>query len=88
MKITVEKPTAEQLAKLGARNWPIWEAKPSVFPWHYDTTEVCYILEGKARVTTATQKVEFGKDDLVTFPEGLDCEWEVIEKVKKHYQFK
>jgi uncharacterized protein len=88
MKILVEKPSPEQLEKLNVNKWPTWEAQPSIFPWHYDATEVCYILEGKVQVITPTQVVEFGKGDLVTFPEGLDCEWTVIEKISKHYQFK
>ena len=88
MKILVEKPSKELLEKLNVTTWPTWGAQPSTFPWHYDATEVCYILEGKVRVKTATQEVEFGKGDLVTFPEGLDCEWTVIEKILKHYQFK
>ena len=88
MKITVEKPSKDKLKQLGVKNWPTWQANPSTFPWHYDSTEVCYIIEGKAHVSTETQTVEFGKGDLVTFPVGLDCKWKVIKKIVKHYQFK
>lgn len=87
MKITVEKPSQEKLDDLGVMSWPIWEAQPSTFPWHYDTTEMCYILEGKVIVKTDDQQVEFGAGDFVTFPKGLDCEWTVVEQVKKHYKF-
>ena len=33
------------------------------------------------------EEVSFGPGDLVIFPEGLDCIWDVKEPVKKHYQF-
>jgi len=87
MKIKIEKPTEKQLIDMGVSSWPTWEAHPSTFPWHYDMTEMCYILEGKAKVKTDEEEVEFGAGDLVTFPEGLNCEWTIVEKVRKHYKF-
>jgi uncharacterized cupin superfamily protein len=87
-KIEVIKPKQEELNNLKVTNWPIWEKEPSKFPWHYDQKETCYLLEGKVKVKTGDgQTVEFGKGDLVTFPEGLDCTWEIDKKVKKHYRF-
>jgi len=38
-------------------------------------------------VKTPDGEVEFGKGDLVTFPEGLKCTWNVIEKIRKVYKF-
>ncbi len=29
---------------------------------------------------------EFKRGDLVTFPAGLSCVWEVLEPVEKHYR--
>lgn len=69
------------------KKWPIWEKEPSKFDWYYDEKETCYILEGKVKVTTDEETVEFGKGDLVIFPAGLSCVWEIFEKVKKHYKF-
>lgn len=86
MKITVEKPSSGQLDKLNVRDWPIWEHGKDKFPWHYDMQEICYILQGKVRVKTAEETVEFGEGDLVTFPAGLSCEWEILEPVRKHYK--
>jgi uncharacterized cupin superfamily protein len=86
-KILVEKPTEEKLKSLGVSDWPTWQAQPSTFPWHYDATEMCYILEGKVVVKTDEEEVRIGKGDFVTFPEGLDCEWTVLEKISKHYKF-
>jgi len=87
MQIEIEKPTPEKLQEMNATSWPIWESEPSTFDWHYDSTEVCYILEGKVVVKTSEQEVEFGKGDLVKFPAGMDCTWIVHEKVRKHYTF-
>ena len=33
------------------------------------------------------QKVTMGKGDLVTFPKGLSCQWNIKQAVKKHYNF-
>jgi uncharacterized cupin superfamily protein len=88
MKITVEKPSPETLRSLGVEEWGTWECGPSTFDWSYDSPETCYVLEGRARVKTAGETVEFGKGDLVRFPEGLDCTWTVIEKVRKKYSFR
>ena len=90
MKITIKKPTEEDLKADDIRSWPIWEKEISTFDWHYDDKETCYILEGKVRVEPATgqgKPVEFGPGDKVTFPEGMDCTWKISEPVRKHYKF-
>ncbi len=69
-------------------DWPIWEKEISEFSWHYDSREVCYLLEGKVEVTVGGGEVfEFGKGDLVIFPKGLSCKWKIISPVRKHYKF-
>ncbi len=89
MKIKVEKPDKTRLESDGVLSWPIWEKEVSEFDWHYDSTEECYLLEGKVVVKTGDgDEVEFGKGDYVTFPKGLSCRWEVKEPVKKHYIFR
>lgn len=85
MEVQVEQPNQEKLDELGVKNWPIWEKEVSKFDWSYDQKETCYILKGKAEVETPDGKVSFGKGDLVTFPEGMDCKWKILEDVKKHY---
>ena len=87
MKIKIETPDENEIKKLGVYDWPIWEAPPSTFPWSYDSTEMCYVLEGKVIVTTDDQTVELLPGILAIFPDGLDCEWKVLEKIKKHYTF-
>ncbi len=85
--IKVEKADDQRLKELGVKTWPIWTKEPSTFDWHYDEQEVCYLLEGEVEVTTPQGKVRFGVGDLVTFPEGLSCTWNVRKAVRKHYRF-
>ena len=86
MKIKVERPTDEAVAEM--RGWPTWEKEVSVFDWQYDTPETCYVLEGDVQVTTSDgQVVTFGAGDLVTFPKGLKCVWDVRQPIRKHYRF-
>ncbi|MBU1106223.1 MAG: cupin domain-containing protein [Candidatus Riflebacteria bacterium] len=87
MKIEISRPTESDLSKLGVKNWDIWTCEPSKFNWIYSDRETCYILEGKVTVTTDTQTVSFGPGDMVVFPKGLACVWEVLESVRKHYLF-
>lgn len=87
MKIEVSKPTPSQIAEMGVRHWPVWDKETSVFDWHYDSRETCFILEGLVEVTSLEETVQFGAGDFVVFPKGLSCKWKIIEPVKKHYNF-
>lgn len=72
------------------KSWPIWECEASKFPWTYESNETCYLLEGKVIVSPdndASGAVEINKGDLVTFPDGMSCTWDVKSAVKKHYKF-
>lgn len=87
-KIIVEKPTAEKLANLGINRWPTWTKEVSKFPWSFGTQEIAYILEGEVTVTPndGSGAVSFQAGDLVTFPAGMSCVWEVKKALRKHYQ--
>lgn len=86
MKIKVEKPSPETIAAM--RREPVWTKETSTFPWEYDMEETCYLLEGEVRVTTLEgAAVSFGAGDLVTFPKGLKCTWDIRKPVRKHYRF-
>jgi uncharacterized cupin superfamily protein len=89
MEIQIEhQPSQETLKHLGVYKWPIWEKEVSKFPWSYDSQETCYFLEGDVVVTPdGGQPVQMGKGDLVTFPAGMSCTWEITKDVKKHYCF-
>ena len=86
-KIKIEKPTEEKLNSLGINKWSSWECKPSAFDWEYDSEETAYVFEGRVKVKTAEEEVEIKGGDLVIFPKGLKCTWNVIEKIKKVYKF-
>lgn len=81
------KPSPAKLEVLGVDDWPIWKKEPSHFPWRYETAETCYILRGRFTVTPedgAPQR--FCRGDLIYFPAGLSCMWEILEPVEKHYR--
>ena len=84
----IEDPSEEQLAALGVRGWPTWSAEISTFPWSYDEPETCFFLEGDVVVTPdGGSPVHIGKGQLVTFPAGMSCTWQVRVPVHKHYRF-
>ncbi|XP_073003198.1 uncharacterized protein [Typha latifolia] len=89
--VKVEKnPPESKLAELGVRQWPKWGCPPSKFPWTYTAKETCYLLEGKVKVFPdghGDEFVEIGAGDLVEFPKGMKCTWEVSIAVDKHYNF-
>lgn len=73
---------------MGVRDWPIWEKEVSAFPWTYSSTEVCYFLDGAVLATPeGGEPMRFGKGDLVTFPNGMHCAWNITESVRKHFNF-
>ncbi len=81
-------PSPAKLEVLGVYNWPIWRKEASTFDWTYADRETCYILKGRFRVTPeGGEPREFQRGDLITFPAGMKCVWEIIEDVEKHYDF-
>lgn len=87
LKIIVEPAQEQKCKDWGMRSWPIWTKEVSVFDWNYDEKEVCLFLEGEVTVKTPFETVSFGKGDLVTFPQGLSCTWQITKPVRKHYKF-
>ncbi|UCE75968.1 MAG: cupin domain-containing protein [Gammaproteobacteria bacterium] len=87
--IRVEKnPTRQRLEQLGVFEWGIWSKEISVFPWTYDCDETCYFLAGDVVVTPeGGEPLAMGEGDLVTFPAGLSCTWDIRRAVRKHYRF-
>jgi uncharacterized cupin superfamily protein len=83
--VIVKKPSNAEAAK--CKNWPIWKCEPSSFKWEYTEKETCLLLKGKATVTDGEDSVSFGPGDLVIFPDGLECTWNITEAVTKHYNF-
>lgn len=81
-------PSQSELDSMGIFSWPIWEKEASEFPWHYDESETCYLLEGEVTVTPADEDpVTLKTGDLVIFPAGMSCTWRIDVAVRKHYSF-
>lgn len=84
----IHQPDEAQLQAHNVQDWPIWEKEVSSFPWHYDATELCYLLEGEVTVTPKQgEPVIIKAGDFVRFPKGLSCHWDIHQAVRKHYQF-
>ena len=74
--------------ELGIKNLPIWTREVSFFDWTYDDQETCSLLEGEVTVTPdGEEPLKFGAGDLVVFPAGMDCRWDIHKAVRKHYRF-
>lgn len=88
LPIMVErKPSPERLEQLGVLSWPVWSCEVSEFPWSYSQREVCYLLEGEVVVTPEEgAPIELSAGDLVLFPAGMSCHWDVLQPVRKHYR--
>ncbi len=88
MEVRIRRPDQEELERLGVPDWPVWEHGEAVFPWTYEATETCYILEGEAVVTPeGGAPVVIRAGDLVVFPRGMSCTWEIRRPIRKHYSF-
>lgn len=84
----LHNPDQKMLDALGVENWGIWEKEESEFPWTYDAEETCYFLEGDVVVTPdGGEPVTMGKGDMVTFPKGMSCRWDIRKAVRKHFSF-
>ena len=87
LTIFIESPcSASTIIKYGIKNWPIWECKPSNFNWFCEEKEICLLIEGEANIKTSTDSYKLNSGDLVIFPAGLECSWEIYKTIKKHYR--
>lgn len=64
-----------------------WSCPPSEFQWIYGSKETCYILEGKVKIIVKDESVEIVAGDLVVFPKGLSCTWDILVAVDKHFSY-
>jgi len=86
-KVNIRKLNQDEILQLGIKNWPVWEKEVSRFDWKYDENEHCLILEGEVVVETNLRAFTIKAGDFVTFEKGLECTWDIIKPVKKHYCF-
>jgi hypothetical protein len=89
MEVKLEKQPDEQRCKeVGVPNWSKWAKEESKFDWSYVSTETCYILEGAVTVHLPGDKsITARAGDLVQFPEGLSCTWEITSDLRKVFTF-
>ena len=81
-------PSQEKLDQLGVSSWAIWTKEISKFPWTYSSQEQFYVLEGHVVITPdGGEPVEIHAGDFVTCPAGMSCTWQVLEPIRKHYNF-
>lgn len=89
-QITIEHDVSP--AKLDAMHvdsWATWRKEISTFKWRYAQSETCYILEGEAVITPEDgEPVTIQRGDLVQFPAGMSCTWQITEDMEKNYIFK
>lgn len=68
-----------------------WGCPPGKITLKYDATETCYFVRGRVKAyskgSTSDDAVEFGAGDVVIFPKGLSCIWDVSVAVDKYYKF-
>jgi len=88
MKVLIKSPcSASIIIQYGIKNWPIWECEPRNFRWIYNEKEICLIIEGEANIKTLAGESYFIKSgDLVEFPSGFSCEWQITKSIKKHFR--
>jgi len=84
VKVLISSPcSASVIIQYGIKSWPIWECEPSKFQWNYEDKEICLIIEGQAKISTQNGAIYVIKaGDLVEFPAGFNCEWEVTKSIK------
>jgi len=85
MQIVVLHLSEEEKKNLGIFSWPIKTIKSSIFAYHHETREECYLLEGELEMTTADgKKTRIGTGDYVVVPKGLTCICNIKKPVRKH----
>ena len=80
MAILVEKATDAQREEF--QNIRESTKEVGITEWFYDEKTVCLFTEGKAVVEHHGIRTSIDAGDLVVFPEGLNCRWEVLEPVR------
>ncbi|MEZ0232047.1 MAG: cupin domain-containing protein [Methylophilaceae bacterium] len=64
----------------------IWHSSIGAKTVSYTEEEVCYILEGRVRLTDSTGNAkEFGAGSTFVLPAGFKGIWETLEPIKKIY---
>ncbi len=58
------------------------------FDWTYSDKEICLLLQSELTVTPeGGEPVKLAEGDLVVFPSGMKCKWDVHRAVRQYYRF-
>ncbi|HOO25940.1 MAG TPA: cupin domain-containing protein [Clostridiales bacterium] len=87
LKVEITPMSLEEAKEMGIDTWGRWGCEPSRFDWSYPEREVCYIFEGEVTVSAYGEDYEIGPGMMVTFPQGMDCVWDVKKAIRKAYKF-
>ena len=73
VKVLIKSPcSASLIIQYGIKNWPIWEREPCNFSWIYREKEICYIIEGEAKIENGYYTQEpSNEDSTATINQGL-----------------
>lgn len=63
----------------------VWQAEPGVRAVAYTETELCVLLEGRVRLSSADGSVDFAPGDAFLIAAGFTGAWECIGRVTKVY---
>jgi uncharacterized cupin superfamily protein len=82
----------EAETQFGISGWGTWGCEVSKFDWEYSGTETAWIIKGRVLVTptgewASCKPTEVKAGDLVVFPDGMTCVWDVSEAIEKHFNF-
>jgi|GEM_PF-124863 len=80
--------TADELARLGCKDWPTWQSSPRDIKAAYDRTEVCHVTAGEVHIEHAAGSVTVEAGHMLILPKGLACTWHVVKPVEKHYSYR
>lgn len=62
-----------------------WQAEPGVIAVNYTESELCVLIEGRARLSDAAGSVEYGPGEAFVITAGFTGTWESIGRVTKIY---
>ena len=61
----------------------VWDCTAGAFNWFYDSEETIHVLEGTARLTTASGVETIGPGSVVVFPAGSQARWDIDRYIRK-----
>lgn len=81
LSLTIREMSFEEAQKrFNIESWRLWEDKDKTpVDWFLEESETCYILKGVLSITVGEEKHILKPGMLVSFPQGLNCIWQLVE---------